>query len=147
MKPKLIDEIGGEDSLRKLVTDFYDLIETIPEGENIRKLHARGHGVPHARQEQFNFLSGFMGGRRYYEERHGHMDVKLMHAHVPISLGDAEDWLTCMDRALTMNQLEGPEIDRLRQVFRRICMMLVNDLADWGMSPGSPRMQDRRRNT
>ncbi|WP_264479730.1 globin family protein [Roseobacter weihaiensis] len=31
-----------------------------------------------------------MGGRRYYAERHGHMDVKLIHAHVPIRREDAE---------------------------------------------------------
>lgn len=128
MATYMIDTVGGEAGLKKLVTDFYDLVETLPEGETIRKLHLRGHGLAHVREEQFNFLSGFMGGRRYYEEKHGHMDVRLMHAHVPIAVQDAEDWLTCMDQALVENQLVGPQIDRLRAIFRRICMMLVNDV-------------------
>jgi hemoglobin len=81
------------------------------------------------RAEQFNFLSGFLGGRRYYQEKHGHMDVRLMHAHIPITLQDAEDWLTCMDHALANNTLTGPKIDRLRTVLRRICLMLVNSLS------------------
>ncbi|WP_120495605.1 group II truncated hemoglobin [Kiloniella sp. EL199] len=132
MSQKMIDFIGGEKSLRKLVNDFYDLIETIPEGEKLRKLHLRGHGLDHVRTEQFNFLSGFLGGRRYYEEKYGHMDVKLMHAHIPISEQDAEDWLTCMDYALSQNRLEGIEIDKLRKTFRQICLLLVNDLDDWG---------------
>lgn len=133
MTKRLIDQIGGEPALRQLVEDFYDLVEVLPEGETLRKLHLRGHGLNHVREEQFNFLSGFLGGRRYYEEKHGHMDVKLMHAHVPISAQDAEDWLTCMDHALAKNNLAGPEIDRLRAIFRRVCMLLVNDLREWGL--------------
>ncbi len=59
----MLDDIGGEQKLRDLVELFYDMVETLPEGSNLRRLHARGHGVAHARVEQFNFLSGFMGGR------------------------------------------------------------------------------------
>lgn len=135
MSGRMIDTIGGEAALRSLVKDFYDFIEVLPEGETLRKLHLRGHGLAHVREEQFNFLSGFLGGRRYYQEKHGHMDLRRMHAHVPISLQDAEDWLTCMDRALAENGLSGPEIDRLRATFRRICLMLVNGLQEWGL-PG-----------
>jgi hemoglobin len=134
MATRMIDTVGGEQGLRQLVEEFYDLVEILPEGEVLRKLHLRGHGLAHVRTEQFNFLSGFLGGRRYYEEKHGHMDVRLMHAHIPIALQDAEDWLTCMDKALIKNNLTGPEIDHLRAILRRVCLMLVNDLADWGMA-------------
>ena len=135
MATHMIEAVGGEPGLRRLVEDFYDLIEVLPEGETLRKLHLRGHGLTHVRQEQFNFLSGFLGGRKYYEEKHGHMDVRRMHAHVPISVQDAEDWLTCMDRALADGGHVGPQIDRLRAIFRRICMLLVNDLQEWGIPP------------
>jgi hemoglobin len=133
MSGRMIDAIGGETVLRQLVESFYDLVETLPEGEALRKLHLRGHGLAHVREEQFNFLSGFLGGRRYYEEKHGHMDLRRMHAHVPIARQDAEDWLFCMDRALAANGLAGPEIERLRATFQKICLMLVNDLRDWGL--------------
>ena len=133
MTKTVIELIGGDDKLRELVETFYDEIETNPLGENIAKLHLRGHGLNHVRTEQFNFLSGFLGGRRYYEEKHRHMDVRLMHAHVPISTEDAENWLKCMDIALDHVGMEGPHIDRLRQVFRRIALMLVNDLDAWGV--------------
>ncbi|MCV2866673.1 group II truncated hemoglobin [Albidovulum sediminicola] len=135
MSQRMIDIIGGEAAVRQLVEDFYDLVETLPEGETLRQLHLRGHGLTHVREEQFNFLTGFLGGRRYYQEKHGHMDLRRMHAHVPIAVQDAEDWLTCMDKALEENGLAGPDIERLRATFRRICLMLVNDLKAWGL-PG-----------
>lgn len=135
MSQRMIDVIGGEAAVRQLVEDFYDLVETLPEGETLRQLHLRGHGLTHVREEQFNFLAGFLGGRRYYQEKHGHMDLRRMHAHVPIAVQDAEDWLTCMDKALEKNGLAGPDIERLRATFRRICLMLVNDLKAWGL-PG-----------
>lgn len=133
MKQNMLEQIGGEDALRKLVNDFYDLIETMPEGAEIKKMHDRGHGLAHVRLEQFNFMSGFLGGRRYYEEKFGHMDVKLMHEHVPISEAEAENWLICMDKALEANGLAGPEVERLRGVLRRVAMLLVNDLGAWGV--------------
>jgi hemoglobin len=126
-----LDDMGGEGQLRALVEQFYDLIETLPEGSNLRRLHARGHGVAHARIEQFNFLSGFMGGRPYYKEKYGHMDVKLMHAHVPIRQADADNWLACMDKALADEGHTGPHIDKLRAVFSRVATALVNDVLDW----------------
>ncbi|MFV2054434.1 group II truncated hemoglobin [Aliiroseovarius sp. YM-037] len=127
----VLDDIGGEDKLRDLVETFYDLVETLPEGSNLRRLHGRGHGVPHARVEQFNFLSGFMGGRHYYKEKHGHMDVKLMHAHVPIRQVDAENWLFCMRKALADEGHTGPHIDKLNTVFERVANILINDVVDW----------------
>lgn len=126
--PSLLDRIGGETVLRELVTRFYDLIETHPRGRNILRLHFRGHGVPHAREEQFNFLVGFLGGRRYYLEKHGHMDVRHMHAHVPISAVDAEDWLALMDKAIDDTLLSGPHVEKMRSAFRRVALVLINDL-------------------
>jgi len=126
-----LDDLGGEAKLRSLVETFYDLIETLPEGSNLRRLHARGHGIDHARVEQFNFLSGFLGGRSYYLEKHGHMDVKLMHAHVPIRQTDAENWLFCMNEALDAEMHQGPHVEKLRGVFARVARVLINDVADW----------------
>lgn len=132
----MLARLGGEEALRALVERFYDLVETAPEGETLRRLHLRGQGVGHARQEQFNFLCGFLGGRAHYREKHGHMDVRLIHAHVPISAQDAEDWLTLMERAMAGRGHGGPEFDTLRAALRRVALMLVNDLGEWGMPAG-----------
>jgi hemoglobin len=68
-----------------------------------------------------------MGGRQYYMEKHKHMNVKEIHAHVPIRAEDAENWLAIMDKALSDLNHKGPHIDRLRHTFRRVAMILVND--------------------
>ncbi|MCK8462250.1 group II truncated hemoglobin [Aliiroseovarius sp. S1339] len=123
----VLDQIGGETALRALVEHFYDLVESMPEGRQIVSLHLQNHGLAHTRVEQFDFLSGFMGGRQYYMEKHRHMNVRDIHAHVPIRLEDAENWLTLMDRALDDLGHEGSHIDRLRATLRRVAMILVND--------------------
>ena len=133
----LLDQLGGEPALKALVDHFYDLVETDPRGENLMRLHFRGHGLAHVRAEQFDFLSGFLGGRRYYAERHGSMEVRLMHAHVPIARADAESWLALMDQAIRDLGHEGPHVDKMRAAFRRVALMLVNDLREWGFAADS----------
>lgn len=127
----IVKEIGGEQELRALVDHFYDLVETLDEAKELHRLHFRGFGMEHVRTEQFNFLSGFLGGRKYYLEKHGHMNLRQMHAHVPIREIDAEIWLNVFDQALADRGLSGQHIDKLRTALRRVAMTLVNDVADW----------------
>ncbi|WP_113911987.1 group II truncated hemoglobin [Roseovarius dicentrarchi] len=127
MTQTVLDKLGGEDALKELVEHFYDLVESTPEGAQIVRLHMDGHGLAATRKQQFNFLCGFFGGRQYYKELHGHMNVKLIHEHIPIMQKDAEDWLLLMDRALDDLGHSGPHVDRLRATLRRVALVLVND--------------------
>jgi hemoglobin len=125
MEP-MIDRIGGEPQVHLLVNHFYDLIETLPQGAAIMAMHQRGHGLGHVRPEQFDFLCGFFGGRRYYQERHGHMNLREIHAHVEIRAQDAEDWLAVMDRAMVETSVASAERTTIMATFRRAALMLVN---------------------
>lgn len=125
MQP-MIDQIGGEDKVSHLVGHFYDLIETLPQGRTIMEMHLKGHGLGHVRVEQFEFLCGFFGGRRYYHERHGHMNLREIHAHVAIRAGDAEDWLAIMDRAMHDTGVPDPQRLQIMTTFRRAALSLVN---------------------
>ncbi|MFN3578658.1 MAG: group II truncated hemoglobin [Tabrizicola sp.] len=122
----MIDRIGGEPQVHVLVNRFYDLIETLPQGAAIMAMHQRGHGLNHVRPAQFEFLCGFLGGRRYYAERHGHMNLREIHAHVEIRRQDAEDWLAVMDRALVETGVADRERAEIMATFRRAALMLVN---------------------
>ncbi len=133
----LIEHLGGESAVRALVETFYDLMESLPEGAHLRLLHERGQGMNNARSEQFAFMCGFLGGRRYYAEHHGHMDLRAIHTHVPVRRDDAENWLLCMDRALSACGHSGPEMERLRASLRRAALRLVNDLGEWGVCHSS----------
>jgi hemoglobin len=125
MEP-MIDRIGGEPKVQLLVNHFYDLIETLPQGAAIMAMHQRGHGLAHVRPEQFNFLCGFFGGRRYYQELHGHMNLREIHAHVEIRQQDAEDWLAVMERAMVETGVAEKERGEIMTTFRRAALMLVN---------------------
>lgn len=118
--------IGGEDVVYKLVNSFYDIIETHPDGHKLHVLHLRGNGIPHSRVEQFNFLSGFLGGPKLYVEKHGHSNVRLMHEHVEID-SDAKDiWLTCMSMAIDEIGIAPTVKDKLMNNFTTIANLLVN---------------------
>lgn len=125
MEP-MIAQIGGEDKVRLLVGQFYDLIETLPQGRAIMEMHLKGHGLSHVRPEQFDFLCGFFGGRRYYHERHGHMNLREIHAHVDIRTQDAEDWLAIMERAMEDAAVPQPQGQQIMAAFRRAALSLVN---------------------
>jgi hemoglobin len=126
MMEPMIDRIGGEPGVQLLVNRFYDLIETLPQGAAIMAMHQRGHGLGHVRPEQFDFLCGFFGGRRHYQERHGHMNLREIHAHVEIRVQDAEDWLAVMDRAMVETAVPEAERVAIMATFRRAALMLVN---------------------
>ena len=125
MEP-MIDRIGGEERVHLLVNRFYDLIEILPQGRAIMEMHQKGHGLSHVRPEQFNFLCGFFGGRRYYHEHHGHMNLREIHAHVEIRVQDAEDWLAVMDLAMAETAVPDRERAEIMATFRRAALMLVN---------------------
>jgi hemoglobin len=122
----MIDQIGGEAKVMELVTQFYDLLESLPQGQAIVNMHLQGHGLAHVRPAQFDFLCGFFGGRRYYAEQHGHMNLREIHAHVEIRAEDAENWLAVMDTALADTAVAEPMRSQIMTTFRRAALMLVN---------------------
>jgi hemoglobin len=122
----MIEKIGGEDKVLNLVEHFYDLIESLPQGKTIMEMHLKGHGLSHVRPAQFEFLCGFLGGRRYYHERHGHMNLREIHAHVEIRTEDAEDWLAVMDLAMTDTAVPDPQRSQIMSTLRRAALSLVN---------------------
>lgn len=122
----LYDLAGGEDGIHRLVEVFYDIVESEPEGRVLHILHLRGHGVAHSRIEQFNFLSGFLGGPRLYVEKFGHSDVRQMHAHVEIDAEARDAWLKCMSMAIDRVGLAPDIKGQLMTNFTRVAMMLKN---------------------
>ncbi len=125
MQP-MIDRIGGEPTVQALVDRFYDLIETTPRGRAILDMHLMGHGLNHVRPQQFAFLCGFLGGRQYYREEHGHMNLRAVHAHVDIHRQDAEDWLAVMETAMEDTGIQPVERAAILSALKRAALSLVN---------------------
>lgn len=125
-RQSLYSQIGGETGVKQLVETFYDLIEQHPEGHAVNLLHLRGHGVAHSRVEQFNFLSGFLGGPNLYAEKYGHSNVRFMHEHVEINAAAKDSWLACMGMAIDEVGY-APELKKeLMRNFTVVADLLVN---------------------
>ncbi len=101
--------IGGEETIRRLVDRFYDLMDEDPDYYAIRKMHAKD--LTDARDKFFMFLSGWTGGPQLYMENFGH--PRLRQRHMPFEIGEAEcdQWMGCMMRAMDDVEVD----DKLRQ--------------------------------
>jgi hemoglobin len=113
--------LGGDDGVRQLVADFYELMDTLPEAAPIRAMH-KGD-LAEMSDKLGTFLIGWMGGPQRYQERFGRVIIPL--AHRPVSLGPAErdQWLLCMERALEKTALDASMKTRLMDSFGRMAEM------------------------
>jgi hemoglobin len=116
--------IGGEAGVEQLVKSFYDIVEKDPAGASLLAMHNHGHGLAHAREAQFEFLSGFLGGPKLYQERHRHSNVRLMHAHLSIGRAELDSWLICMEKALTAVNADPDTQHLLMSHFSRVAEAL-----------------------
>ena len=89
---------GGVVGLRKLVNDFYDIMEELPEAREIRDMHPADLTV--SRDKLSRFLCGWLGGPKLYREKYGEIRLPSAHAHLDIGSKQRDAWLACMQKAL-----------------------------------------------
>lgn len=93
------ERIGGAEKVRSLVVRFYQLMDELPEAYGIRKLHAED--LQGATDKLYKFLTGWMGGPQLYVDEYGHPMLRARHLPFPISNTERDQWLMCMNQALT----------------------------------------------
>jgi hemoglobin len=91
---------GGIDGLRRLVADFYRLMDERPEAAKLRSLHAES--LEQASDKLACFLSGWLGGPKLYSEKYGAIAIPAFHAQWPISEQLSQSWLSCMAQAIAL---------------------------------------------
>lgn len=116
--------IGGADGVRNLIDRFYDLMDTLPEAYEIRKLHAPDLGQ--AREKLFMFLSGWMGGPPLYEQTYGHPRLRMRHLPFPIAERERDQWMLCMTQAMADTGVEPELAEELQQAFFRVADFMRN---------------------
>lgn len=97
--------IGGEPALRRLVTRFYELMDTLPEARAIRALHPAD--LASSREKLFLFLSGWLGGPPLYVAQYGHPRLRARHLPFPIGEAERDAWMICMERALAEMEIDA----------------------------------------
>jgi hemoglobin len=107
--------MGGESKVRQLVDRFYDLMDLEPQYELLRAVH--GSTLDDARDKLFWFLCGWLGGPSYFEDRFGHPRLRMRHMPFSIGIAERDQWLACMDQAMTEVSVDPALHQRLNQSF------------------------------
>lgn len=122
--------IGGEPALRSLVDRFYFYMDILPEAQGIRAMHAEN--LAGAKDKLFKFLSGWLGGPNLFIEEFGH--PMLRRRHFPFKIGTAErdQWMLCMNRALTEIEMSQALRMQLKQALQQLATHMINQEPDQG---------------
>lgn len=118
------ERIGGEEGVRRLVERFYDLMDSLPEAQTIRALHAKS--LKSSRDKLFRFLSGWLGGPALYIERYGHPRLRMRHFPFAIASTERDEWMTCMKRALEETVEDAALRNELVEAFLRVADHMRN---------------------
>jgi hemoglobin len=89
---------GGEAGLRRLVDDFYDIMDSLPQAARIRAMHPADLGV--SRDKLARFLCGWLGGPNRFNEKYGPITIPGAHRHLDIREAERDAWLLCMKLAI-----------------------------------------------
>lgn len=84
----------GEGNIRKLVSDFYDLVAT----SEIQWMFQGDWDL--AKEKQADFMIQVLGGPSYYIEKWGPARMRMRHFVFPISEKERAVWFRCYDEAL-----------------------------------------------
>jgi hemoglobin len=118
------ERIGGETKIRELVERFYDLMDTLPEVQPLRKMHAKD--LRASREKLFMFLSGWLGGPQLYTEKYGHPRLRQRHMPFPIDNSARDQWMQCMIQAMEDVGIEASLRSDLEAAFRKTADFMRN---------------------
>ncbi len=116
--------MGGESIVLSLVDRFYFYMDTLPEADGIRKLHAQS--LSSAKAKLFKFLSGWLGGPDLFIQEYGH--PMLRRRHFPFSIGRSErdQWMYCMNKAMNEISMDSILRDSLLKDLDKLATHMIN---------------------
>lgn len=116
--------MGGEAAVRALAARFYRYMETLPEAEDIRRMHP--DDLAGSSEKLYLFLSGWLGGPPLYVERYGHPYLRARHMPFPIADAERDAWMLCMERALEDTVADASLRRALRDAFAGVADHMRN---------------------
>lgn len=126
----LYETLGSEQGIKELVSNFYEKMETDPRVRECLETHQVIDGkVPEPIKEKlFWFLSGWLGGPNLFMEKVGAPRMRARHGHIKISERERDQWLYCMETALSKHsiRLNDHDYSRLMQSFMALAHRIQN---------------------
>ena len=117
--------IGGEAGVARLTERFYQLMESVPQFRELRKLHPED--LAGSRDKLFMFLSGWSGGPQLYLEARGHPRLRMRHMPFVIGPAERDQWVWCMHKALDELDTQPQVRDYLKAHFVDAAEFLRNN--------------------
>lgn len=93
---------GGVDGLRRLIDNFFDRMGSDDRFATIHAMHPDDREM--SRDKLHRFLCGWLGGPKLYREKYGSIGIPRVHAHLPITTAERDQWLTCMKESVEEQQ-------------------------------------------
>lgn len=118
------DLLGGAPVIASLVDRFYFFMDTLPEAEGIRKMHAPS--LAGANDKLFKFLSGWLGGPDLFIQEFGH--PMLRRRHFPFAIGPSErdQWMLCMNKAMAEIEMNSTLQANLLESLEQLATHMIN---------------------
>lgn len=124
----LYDEIGGQETIDKLVDAFYPRVYA---DEELSPLFEGD--MEEIKRKQKMFLSQFLGGPALYSKAFGPPAMKERHLPFKITPRRANCWLGCMKEAFEEIRLfENPAGPDFYQRLSQVAFIMVNTQSDEG---------------
>ena len=106
----------------RLSDAFYDVIEE--ESPTLRAMLPAS--TTNTRKKFAMYLSGWLGGPPLYVEKWGHPRLRMRHMPFPIGPLEAEEWMSCMRRAMDRVDLAEPLRTFLDERFGQLALHMRN---------------------
>jgi len=124
-EPTIYEQIGGEETFRRIVDIFYARVEADP-----RLRHLFPRDLEPGKEHQRLFLMQYFGGPRTYSERRGHPRLRMRHAPFPIGPRERDAWLEHMLTALVEAGVPEPARSVMETYFRHAAQAMVNQIGN-----------------
>lgn len=124
------EAVGGEDTFRRLVARFYQLVADDPVLRPVYPSRNLGSAEEHLRL----FLIQYWGGPGTYSEERGHPRLRMRHARFAIGEAERDAWLRNMRTALDELKLDEAHDAELWAYLEMAAHSLVNQET----RPGGP---------
>ncbi|MFW5443683.1 MAG: group II truncated hemoglobin [Methylococcaceae bacterium] len=116
--------MGGEKTVLSLVERFYFYMDTLPEAEGIRKMHA--NSLLNAKDKLFKFLSGWLGGPDLFIAEFGHPMLRRRHFLFVIGQTERDQWMLCMNKAMAEISMDEALKENLLESIDHLATHMIN---------------------
>jgi hemoglobin len=122
--PTFYEAVGGEETFRRLVDEFYRGVADDPV---LRPLYPEEDLGP-ANERLRMFLIQYWGGPTTYSDQRGHPRLRMRHAPFRVGPTERDAWLSHMRDAVTSLKLEPEYEATLWDYLERAAWSMVNTL-------------------